>query len=283
MIRSRIWALYRAAIGHVAQGDPVYAAELVALTTAVGRGLTPGRRLCLHSLFHGRLRQSGRNGTPAPDRAANTIRTVPTLCFRETVWPARPGMMRDATASTPISPSCRPAKTLMRFISTTPDTDVFRFFNPASGEHFFTSSQDERNQIIGQGSLTFEGTAFETGSTAVADTAVFRFFNTVNGTHLFTASSGERDALDHTPGFIEEGVGFYAYGDLGGGTHAPVYRFFDTASGNHFFTASEAERQAIQGALPTFHAEGIAYYVDPPQINAEPHMASIQQSGNMIL
>ena len=88
---------------------------------------------------------------------------------------------------------------------------------------------------------------------------IYRFFNTVAGGHFFTASETERNfVLNNLPQFLDEGIGFYAYGadaNLG----ADVFRFFNTVAGGHFFTTSQVERDLVLNNLPQFTFEGIGF------------------------
>lgn len=144
---------------------------------------------------------------------------------------------------------------------------IYRFFNTASGTHFFTGSIEERNHVIGNDALlSYEGPAFggsrqSTGT--VSELAVFRFFNSQTGTHFYTASTGERDSIINTlPQFTFEGISYYGFGDGQNGSHIALYRFHNTSNGSHFYTASTGERDQIIETLGHYRYEGIAYYVD---------------------
>lgn len=142
---------------------------------------------------------------------------------------------------------------------------VHRFFNNATGAHFFTVSNTEANAVrVGLPSFEDEGLAYRTAvAGATGTTDVYRFYNTATGFHFYTANPVERDAILKTlPTFQYEGVGYQAYG-ADSGPQEELYRFFNTATGAHLFTTSEQERDAIIATLPTFVFEGIAFYVDP--------------------
>jgi hypothetical protein len=48
-------------------------------------------------------------------------------------------------------------------------------------------------------------------------------------------------------------------GPAGGGE--PVFRFYNTTTGAHFYTTSLADRDQLQGTMPQFAYEGIAFHV----------------------
>lgn len=144
---------------------------------------------------------------------------------------------------------------------------IYRFFNPASGTHFFTGNVDERNFVIGNDAiLSYEGAAFggtqqETG--AASELAVFRFFNSQNGTHFYTASSDERDGIINSATNLQyEGVSYYGFADAQDGAHSALYRFYNISNDSHFYTASTTERDQIIQTLGHYQYEGAAYYVD---------------------
>jgi hypothetical protein len=152
--------------------------------------------------------------------------------------------------------------------------NVYRFFNPQVGTHFYTSNEAERDSVINTlPQYQYEGPAFAsapvdplTGSpsgTATGVAPVYRFFNTQVGVHFYTISAAERDNVINTlPQYSYEGVGYYAYDAPQTGS-LELYRFFNTQVGVHFYTASAAERDNILSNLPQYNYEGVAYYVNP--------------------
>lgn len=141
---------------------------------------------------------------------------------------------------------------------------VFRFYNPNTGAHFFTASVAERNYVIqNYADFLYEGNVFDSNATeASGGTEVYRFYNSERGTHFYTANAAEKDWVIATlTEFQYEGVAYYASADDSRGGTA-LYRFYNATSGAHFFTASEAEKDYVVSSLPSFQYEGIAYYVD---------------------
>ncbi|MDC1427929.1 matrixin family metalloprotease [Rhodospirillaceae bacterium] len=141
-------------------------------------------------------------------------------------------------------------------------TDIYRFYNPLSGGHFFTADVAEKNVLDGNGSFSAEGVGFESMSKDMAESAgvvpVYRFFNTNLGSHFFTASEQEKDHVLDIGDFNFEGVGFRAFSEDSASTE-PVYRFFNVVTGGHFFTVDKNERDVVS-LLSQFRYEGEAFY-----------------------
>jgi hypothetical protein len=125
-------------------------------------------------------------------------------------------------------------------------SQVFRFFDSATGDHFYTLSAAEANQI--RTTLpTFhdEGSPWGTPDPGADTLPVFRFFDTANGSHFLTTSAIERDfILGHTPSLHFEGQGFNTFAAPGAGT-ITLERFFNTLTGNHHLSASAAETASL--------------------------------------
>jgi pimeloyl-ACP methyl ester carboxylesterase len=257
---------YRAAIGDKAESDPAYAVELVTLATAVGRGLTPAEAFASIPFFTANYVNRGEtdllpgsSGGYDPYHASDLLTTGSLLRSA-----GEDAGRHDITAYLAEVPFAEDPEAF-----TGPEADVFRFYNPVTGDHFYTTSEPERDQVIGfLENYFYEGEAFDLTATEQTGAAVFRFLNTTNGAHFYTISNAERQLVDDAfPEFTLEGVAFYAHADAGGGAYAPVHRFYDTATNTHFYTASEAERQSVDDTLPTYLYEGVAYYVDDPTGN----------------
>lgn len=142
-------------------------------------------------------------------------------------------------------------------------TEVYRFYNNATGTHFYTANLKERDAIKATSNqFVFEGNAFDSDASEASGLAVFRFFNKATGAHFYTASAAEKSAIQATmPTFNYEGVAYHAYAEVAAGRE-PLYRFFNSQTGTHFYTANETEMQNVKFSLPQMHYEGIAYYVD---------------------
>lgn len=152
-----------------------------------------------------------------------------------------------------------------RVFDVQPTAPVFRFYNDATGAHFYTGGADERDVIIANfPTYHYEGVAFGAAHAITEDTApLWRFFNTVTKAHFWTISVEERDAvIENLPMYIIEGRAFDAYTTQVEGT-VPVWRFYNTLSGTHFYTSGVEERAYIEEHIPTLTLEGVAYFVEP--------------------
>lgn len=144
---------------------------------------------------------------------------------------------------------------------------VYRFYNPATGAHFFTSSVEERNNVLAQyaGIWYYEGVAF-LAAPASGTTPLHRFYNPFTRAHFYTASDVEKaNVLATWPTlFTYEGTTFNVSETPGAGK-APVYRFYNVQSRSHFYTTSAWEKDHIIATWPkVFRYEGIGYYVVAP-------------------
>ena len=127
--------------------------------------------------------------------------------------------------------------------------EMFRLYNPNSGEHFYTSSTFERDHLIDVG-WNDEGTGW------VAPTEgdpVYRLYNQYAGEHHYTTSAAERDMLVSI-GWNDEGVGWCTGGE------SPLYRLYNPNefANNHHYSTSAFERDHLLGI--GWRDEGIAWY-----------------------
>lgn len=144
---------------------------------------------------------------------------------------------------------------------------VYRFYNPGTGTHFFTSSVEERNNVIAQypGVWHYEGVAF-LSIPAAGTIPLHRFYNPFTRAHFYTASNAEKaNVLATWPTlFTYEGTTFSVATGPGVGK-VPVYRFYNVESRSHFYTTSAWEKDHIIATWPkVFRYEGIGYYVVAP-------------------
>lgn len=127
------------------------------------------------------------------------------------------------------------------------DRAVYRIYNKNSGEHFFTASAEEGNNLLSLG-WTYEGIAWSFPENA--DTPVYRLYNPWIGEHFFTESDIERGILANM-GWIDEGTAFMSGGE------DIVYRMYDKEA-RHLYTASEQEKEALQER--GWKYEGVGWY-----------------------
>ena len=137
---------------------------------------------------------------------------------------------------------------------------MHRLYNPNSGEHFYTGSTQEKDNLIAAG-WNYEGIAWN--APAESETPVYRLYNPNAGDHHYTVDAAERDALADA-GWEYEGIGWYS-ADAQDAQSVPLYRVYnpnayltDNGSGAHHYTVS-AEESAGLIALGWID-EGIAWY-----------------------
>ena len=129
--------------------------------------------------------------------------------------------------------------------------DMFRLYNPYSGEHFYTASAYERDVLVGLG-WQDEGVGWVA---PVEGAPVYRLYNPYAGDHHYTVSAFERDHLVQL-GWTDEGVGWHSAGEDG----VPVYRQYNpyASAGTHNYTTSEYEAMALVELGWLY--EGIGWY-----------------------
>ena len=129
--------------------------------------------------------------------------------------------------------------------------EMYRLYNPNSGEHFYTASSNERANLISVG-WSYEGV----GWIAPVDGApAYRVYNPNAGDHHYTMSVEERDYLVAV-GWNDEGVGWNSAGEDG----VPLWRQYNpnAVAGAHNYTTDELERDMLVSA--GWSHEGVGWY-----------------------
>lgn len=144
---------------------------------------------------------------------------------------------------------------------------VERFFDSATGDHFYSLSAAEAAQIrTTLPTYHDEGAPWSAPVAGPSTQNVYRFFDVVTHAHFFTDSAAERDNINNTPSLATEyhyeGVAFQDYTSAGPGT-LTLERFFNTISHMHTYGASAAENISIRsgGAGPGWIDEGPSFIV----------------------
>ena len=134
----------------------------------------------------------------------------------------------------------------------TPTESVYRLYNPYSGEHFYTTSAYEYEQVQKAG-WNDEGVAWS--APAKGGESVYRLYNPYGGDHHYTTSINERDCLMNL-GWNYEGIAFYGATE----DDSPVARLYNpySSAGAHLFTMSEFEANAVEQA--GWIREGTGWY-----------------------
>ncbi len=115
--------------------------------------------------------------------------------------------------------------------------DVRRIYNPASGEHLFTTDEHEVATRVGEDGWTDETIGWTAPSKSVS--AVKRLLNPFTGEHLYTMDANEVKDLV-AAGWQDEGVKLYS-DDL---QTTPVYRLYNPYNpgvGEHHYTTDANE------------------------------------------
>ena len=129
---------------------------------------------------------------------------------------------------------------------------MLRMYNPNTGEHFYTGSEVERDDLIAAG-WNYEGVAFTFPANTGAP--VYRLYDPETGEHLYTMDEAEKDLL-LSKGWNYEGIAFNSAYD----TEAVQHRLYNpnTTVGAYHFTFSEEEKQNLINA--GWWYQGIGWY-----------------------
>jgi len=138
--------------------------------------------------------------------------------------------------------------------------NMYRLYNPNTGEHFYTASLGEAKRVAEAG-WRWEGIGWV--APASSGTPVYRLYNLNAGDHHYTTSAAEKDLLVKV-GWRYEGIGWYSDAN----DALPVYRQYNpnAKSGAHNFTQNGYEDQALAHA--GWRSEGIGWYASTRSANA---------------
>lgn len=131
--------------------------------------------------------------------------------------------------------------------------NMYRLYNPNSGEHFFTLSGVEQEKLVSLG-WKYEGIAWKAPTSG---TPIYRLYNPNAGDHHYTGSEAEKNNLVKA-GWKYEGIAWYSAPSSNG---KPLYRLYNpncTGAGAHHYTASTTERDNLVKA--GWKYEGIGWY-----------------------
>lgn len=128
---------------------------------------------------------------------------------------------------------------------------IYRFYNPNTGEHFYTANPIEAGFLLDAGwnYESFGWAGVKEGQ------PVYRLYNSNDGgDHHYTTDRREADYLT-SAGWSDEGVAFYS--DLD--ETKPVYRVYNANArvNNHHFTLNASERDALVSI--GWNDEGVAF------------------------
>ena len=139
------------------------------------------------------------------------------------------------------------------YTPTAKDGTMFRLYNPNTGEHFYTSSGEEREIDIAAG-WNYEGIGW---IAPTSGTPVMRMYNPVAGEHHYTTNKDEADNLVAAGWNLESDCAWYS---APAETGYPVYREYNPNqfAWNHNYTPSQEENDNLVKAGWQF--EGISWY-----------------------
>ena len=128
---------------------------------------------------------------------------------------------------------------------------MFRLYNPNSGEHFYTGSEEERDGVVELG-WQYEGVAW---NAPVVGEPVYRVYNPNSGDHHYTIDQSEVDMLK-AHGWQYEGVAW----NTASSDNIAQYRLWNPNAdlGSHHYTSSTEERDDL--VKLGWILEGIGWY-----------------------
>lgn len=130
--------------------------------------------------------------------------------------------------------------------------EMNRLYNPNSGEHFYTASQNEKTTLISYG-WKDEGVGWIAPKSS--SKPVYRLYNPNAGDHHYTMNEYERDELKKA-GWRDEGTGWFSDES----ESVPVYRQYNpnAVTGSHNYTTSKNENDTLK--ILGWNEEGIGWY-----------------------
>ncbi len=141
--------------------------------------------------------------------------------------------------------------------------EMYRMYNPYTGEHLYTASQDERSTMEGNG-WNYEGVMWY--APVKSDYPVYRLYNPYTDDHHYTINLEEYEA-NAKAGWKKEGIKFYSFNEIKDPYHfvdtgesETVTRLFNpykTGSGTHHYSTDFNEVRANEKA--GWKYEGIAW------------------------
>ncbi|OTO21070.1 MULTISPECIES: hypothetical protein [Enterococcus] len=129
--------------------------------------------------------------------------------------------------------------------------DMYRLYNPNSGEHFYTANLTEKNKVQSAG-WRYEGIGWYAPNSG---DPVYRLYNPNAGDHHYTVHLFEKNHLVSV-GWRYEGIGWYSDTKKS----VPLYRAYNpnAKAGSHNYTVNNNEQQILLRA--GWRNEGIAWY-----------------------
>lgn len=130
--------------------------------------------------------------------------------------------------------------------------DMYRLYNPNSGEHFYTNDKNERAELS---RLGWKNEGIGWYAPEQSNTPVYRLYNENAGDHHYTMDLQEREALIQF-GWKDEGIGWYSDDQK----QVPLFRQYNpnALAGSHNYTVDANEHSFLVNN--GWNDEGIAWY-----------------------
>lgn len=178
----------------------------------------------------------------SPDRAGNT-------CLQTFMTPS------DGNQGYSVSEYRQDLETFMKqnnHHETKDAVAMYRVYNPNSGEHFYTSDENEKNHLT---TLGWKDEGLGWNAPKESNTPVYRLYNINSGDHHYTTDMLEKDNLVMI-GWSYEGIGWYSDDEKA----VPLYRSYNpnATTGSHHYTKDQDEHNYLISV--GWSDEGIAWY-----------------------
>lgn len=133
--------------------------------------------------------------------------------------------------------------------------EMYRVYNPNSGEHFYTEDTNEKNWLVSLGWIS-EGIGWNAPNSS--DYPVYRLYNANGGEHHYTMNKAEKDMLVKA-GWKYEGIGWYS-ANPDDKSSVPLLREYNpnAFANNHNYTVNKAEHEWLVSL--GWKDEGKAWY-----------------------
>lgn len=133
--------------------------------------------------------------------------------------------------------------------------DMYRIYNPNSGEHFYTSDKVEKDHLVSLG-WKYEGIGWK--APTISNYPVYRLYNANGGEHHYTMNVAEKNNLVKL-GWKYEGIGWFS-ADPNDSNSVPLLREYNpnAFSNNHNYTTNSKEHSWLVSL--GWKDEGKAWY-----------------------
>jgi hypothetical protein len=118
----------------------------------------------------------------------------------------------------------------------------YRLYDAGTGDHFYTTSSEERASAKVSAAYVDEGIAcWVSAKEAPGMEPLFRLYDGGTGDHFYTRSAAERDSAKANGAYQDEGIACWIYPSAGS-NRTPLFRLYNPTTSDHFYTTSAAER-----------------------------------------